>query len=163
MEPTATTIEDGGGGRLAVVACAGDAFRPDRDELADVVRGLPPEAPLVAVTVGDGGRDALIRMAGLQRPGAVVVQGVPVTDALKLVSGGRIQGTVDRTGLVTLRLPALVERPLLSAVVDGAPRGPLDLVAALVDAAGSVIIVDAAGRVYGGAPPRDEVSRGYPA
>jgi 2-C-methyl-D-erythritol 4-phosphate cytidylyltransferase len=64
-------------------------------------------------------------------PGGWVARAVPVSDALKSVEEGRVTGSIERTAVVSLRLPILVPVELLRAVVDGAGDDPFDLIDAL--------------------------------
>lgn len=47
-----------------------------------------------------------------------LVQWVPATEALKLVTKGRIERGIDRTGAITVRCPEVVDRASLTAALD---------------------------------------------
>lgn len=61
---------------------------------------------------------------GLAQPGTSYVAFRPVTDTVKTSVGGRIEGTVDREGLVALTSPVLVAEPLVAGLPTAALRDP---------------------------------------
>jgi 2-C-methyl-D-erythritol 4-phosphate cytidylyltransferase len=95
----------------------------------DVVRRAPGRGLLV--------HDALCPLASPEflasvcrlaanRPDVSVAASRPVTDTVKTAVEGRIQGTIDREGLVALTSPILIAAPALAAAVGAGDRPGLD-------------------------------------
>lgn len=92
-----------------------------------------PDAPLVVVLAAEGrANDVLCRVEDDRRIDTdLVVDAVPVTDAVKRVHDGVVVETVDRASLRCLRAPAVARRSFVeTAVGSAAATTAIDLVAA---------------------------------
>lgn len=133
-----TADADGGGEGAAALAdrmqgvvvvhdgVVGSARPTALDYLRGALDDVPADVRLVALVDDEAlstqGADAVPRMiAGLAPHEAGVVRAVPVTDALKLVEGDRVRGSVDRTGLFVPGLPQVLRRDLLVRALAEAP------------------------------------------
>ena len=82
---------------------------------------MPPTVRTVALT-GSGERptgeefDAMA--ADLDRGWDAVVSGRPVSEAVKLVEAGWVAGSLDRSGLVSIVPPILIDREVLTGVLS---------------------------------------------
>ncbi len=105
------------------------AVRKELDALAPTVR-------LIGFAREDspGSREQLGAMARLWEEGAdAVVWGHHVSDAVKVVDGHRVVGSLDRSTLVSVSLPVLLERRFLARLLSpGNGAGELDLPGAVL-------------------------------
>lgn len=67
-----------------------------------------------------------VRRDAAGRPNTSLLAFRPVTDTVKTVLDGRIQGTIDREGLAALVSPVVVAPTLLAAAVASDDRPPID-------------------------------------
>ena len=103
---------------------------------------LPPTVRAVAIT-GNGeappGEDFDAMVADLDKGWDGVVSGRPVSEAVKLVEGGWVAGSLDRSGLVSIVPPILINREVLDGVLaDLSEDGWIDPVEAVIAAGGKV-------------------------
>ena len=123
------------------------------DPLLSGLRSVPQDVDLIVYADGGSldacGIERLLEMlSGIGDAHGAVVRGRPVTDALKLVAGRRMIGSVDRTGLDVPRLPVVVRRSALQSALLLDPRPTAHDLPALLLAAGSAVKM-----VRDGAPP----------
>ena len=68
-----------------------------------------------------------------------VVSGRPVSEAVKLVEAGWVAGSLDRSGLVSIVPPILIDREVLAAVLsDPSEDDWIDPIEAVIAAGGKV-------------------------
>ena len=124
-EPVRAAVP-GGATRSHSVRAGLAAVSPD----ADIVVVHDAARPLAGVGLFELVIDAV-------RAGADgAVPGLPVTDTLKRVGGGRVLDTVDRSGVVAVQTPQAFRAALLRGV-----HGEATDDAALVEAAGGTVVV----------------------
>ena len=112
---------------------------------SDSVRVGVEAASARVVLVHDGARplassnlaDAVARAAAEH---GAAVPAIPVVDSLKRASGGAIEASVDRDGLVRTQTPQGARRDLLLAAFDRAAGQPYTDEAALLEAAGTTVV-----------------------
>jgi 2-C-methyl-D-erythritol 4-phosphate cytidylyltransferase/2-C-methyl-D-erythritol 2,4-cyclodiphosphate synthase len=112
---------------------------------SDSVRAGVEAATADVVLVHDGARplassnlaDAVARAAAAH---GAAVPAIPVADSLKRASGGSIESSVDRDGLVRTQTPQGARRDLLLAAFDRAAGASYTDEAALLEAAGSAVV-----------------------
>ena len=73
-----------------------------------------------------------VRDRSFERPGHSFISFRPVTDTVKTVVDGRIQGTIDREGLAAITSPALVSASTMSRAITADRMPPLSDFAELV-------------------------------
>ncbi len=125
----ADVVVDGGASRSESVR-AGLAAVPDEAEVIVVHDAARPFArpalfEAVVAAVRDGADGA--------------IPGVPVTDTIKQVAGGRVVATLDRDSLVAVQTPQAFSAEALRRAHAGGREGTDD--AALVEAAGGCVVV----------------------
>ena len=103
---------------------------------------LPPTVRAVAIT-GNGeappGEDFDAMVADLDKGWDGVVSGRPVSEAVKLVEGGWVAGSLDRSGLVSIVPPILIDREVLAGVLSDLSEDEwIDPVEAVIAAGGKV-------------------------
>jgi 2-C-methyl-D-erythritol 4-phosphate cytidylyltransferase len=109
---------------------AGLAAVPDDAEIVVVHDAARPLA----------GPDLFRRTIAAVRAGAdAAIPGVPVTDTVKRVDGGRVTETVDRSRLVAVQTPQAFRADVLRRAHAGDPEATDD--AALVESAGGTVVV----------------------
>jgi 2-C-methyl-D-erythritol 4-phosphate cytidylyltransferase len=134
------TVVAGGATRQASVSAGLSALAPDVDAVLvhDVARPFVPVEVLDRVLAAlEGGADA-------------VIPARPVTDTIKRVlDGGIVAETLDRTTLWAVQTPQGFDRRVLDAAHEAAPAGDTTDDAALVEAAGGkVVVVDGADEAF---------------
>lgn len=78
--------------------------------------------------------------SGAPPPGGILVSTMPITEAVKAVDGSRITGSVDRSELVEVVVPVMLDRLTLLRVL--AQSGdPVDVVAGVAACGGPVVPV----------------------
>ena len=92
--------------------------------VATATAGLLVHDVLCPLASADFLRDVRRDVAG--RPDTSLLAFRPVTDTVKTVVAGRIQGTIDREGLAALVSPVVVAPTLLAAAVASDDRPPID-------------------------------------
>lgn len=103
---------------------------------------LPPTVRAVAI-IGSGqapsGEELDAMAADLDKGWDVVVSGRPVSEAVKLVEAGWVAGSLDRSGLVSIVPPILIDGEVLGGVLsDLSQDGWIDPVEAVIAAGGKV-------------------------
>ncbi|MDE0235289.1 MAG: 2-C-methyl-D-erythritol 4-phosphate cytidylyltransferase [bacterium] len=103
---------------------------------------LPPTVRTVAIT-GTGepqpGEEFDDMAADLDKGWDAVVSGRPVSEAVKLVEAGWVTGSLERSGLVSIVPPILVDREVLEGVLkDLSEDGWIDPIEAVIAAGGKV-------------------------
>lgn len=133
-----------GAGRVGHGARDGGSLVDRGSALAQLLAGLrrvPHEVALVtfvdAETLRTRGTNVVAEVVdALDEDDAAVVRGVPVTDALKRVTGVMVREPVDRQGLLMPRPPQAIRRAALAEALGSAPEEALDDPAVLLIAAG---------------------------
>lgn len=103
---------------------------------------LPPTVRAVAI-IGSGeapsGEELDAMAADLDKGWDVVVSGRPVSEAVKLVEAGWVAGSLDRSGLVSIVPPILIDREVLDGVLSDLSQDDwIDPVEAVIAAGGKV-------------------------
>jgi 2-C-methyl-D-erythritol 4-phosphate cytidylyltransferase len=78
--------------------------------------------------------------SGAPPRGGILVSTKPVTEAVKVVDGLRITGSVDRSDLVEVVVPVVLDRATLVRVLAGS-GDPVDVVAGVAACGGPVVPV----------------------
>ncbi len=132
-----------------------------RDSVWNGLEATCPEAGLVAVH--DGARPCLTRetlertFRAAARTGAAAAA-APVSSTLKRAdSEGRIEGSVDRSGLWAVETPQIVRRPILRKALEAA----IEAGEAVTDEASACALIGQEVVVVGGGGPNPKVT--YPA
>ncbi len=90
-----------------------------------------------------GGRDEVINIGGeVSGPvpaGGIVVVVRPVTEAVKVVEGERVVGSLDRDRLLEAALPLAIHRSTLRAILAEVDHDPIDLPAEVAARGGQVV------------------------
>lgn len=111
------------------------------------LEGLPPTAGRVALSSGvesSAEEDAMLEAleASLREGGEAAVCARPLSEAVKVVRGGEVVGSLDRSTLVSVAAPVLFDRETLEDLVAAPAAGEwTDPVRALLDAGGRVRVV----------------------
>ena len=90
-------------------------------EVKEALGSLPATVRTIAIT-GTGeplSRDDLGAMAvDLEKGWDAVACGRPVTEAVKVVEAGWVTGSLDRSGLISVSSPILIDREVLGSVLS---------------------------------------------
>lgn len=111
------------------------------------LEGLPPQVWGVACSAnpetGQTEREGLLSMGACLRAGADAVATVrSVSEAVKVVDDGWVVGSMDRSTLVSIILPVLINRSVLAALLaDAGLAGWVDPIQEIVSAGGTVRVV----------------------
>lgn len=108
----------------------GESARTGWVGMQQALQSVPPSADVIVVADCDAvhavGIDGLMDMVGAVGTDTAVASVRPVTDALKMVHGTTLMGTVPRDGLVAAALPLAIRPEALSdalaTAADDAPR-----------------------------------------
>ena len=105
--------------------------------LKEALRRLPSAVRTVAITgTGDlpPGDELEVMAADLEKGWDAVVSTRPVSEAVKVVEAGWVAGSLDRSGLVSIAPPILIDREALGGVLSGLSEedwiDPIEAVAA---------------------------------
>lgn len=78
--------------------------------------------------------------SGAPPRGGILVSTRPVDEAVKLVDGLRIAGSVDRSDLVEVVVPVVLDRDTLARILAGS-GDPVDVIAGVASCGGQVVAV----------------------
>jgi len=135
---------------LPQLEMAGRAALVGRTVLQQLLVGMssvPQDVERIAYVDGEalgtlGIEPVLEMISWLDEDHAAVVRAVPVTDALKLVEGARLVGSMERRGLYAPQPPHVVRRQALAAALDvDGSRSVEDLAGLLVRTGHNVRVV----------------------
>lgn len=92
------------------------------------------EGEWVVITGGSGRRPE-----GLAPAGGILVSTQPVTEAVKLVAGGRVAMSLDRDDLAEVVLPVILSRSTLVEILAAGSEDPVDVVSRVAGRGGAVV------------------------
>jgi hypothetical protein len=122
------------------------ALDDEGDTVEVEVAGLAPivERGLIEDAVAHGGRWIVVTDRPGHRPlgkvpdGGVLVTTVEVRDAVKDTARDRVTGALERSELVEVIVPVILERALVGEILAAWPDDPVDVVGRVADMGGTV-------------------------